>query len=82
MFTNFTEEARKVLSLAKKECMELKHPYIGSEHILLAILKNRNDVIENFKNFVKKDRSKVQIEQFTTLNLMELTRKHVNSKNN
>ena len=44
--------------------------------------KNRNDVIENFKKFVKKDRSKVQIEQFTTLNLMELTRKHVNSKNN
>ena len=28
----------------------------------------------------KKDRSKVQVEEFTKLNLMELTRKHINSK--
>ena len=27
MFGNFTEEARKVLSLAKIEMKELKHPY-------------------------------------------------------
>ena len=60
MFTNFTEEARKVLTIAKKECNELKHPYIGTEHLLLAILKTKNDVrdklfeykinYENFKN--------------------------------
>ena len=35
-----------------------------------------NEIIKNSK----KDRSKVQIEEFTKLNLMELTRKHINSK--
>lgn len=41
MFSKFTEEAQKVLVIAKKEMMELKHPYVGSEHLLLAILKNK-----------------------------------------
>lgn len=35
-----------------------------------------NQIIKNSK----KDRSKVQVEEFTKLNLMELTRKHINSK--
>lgn len=51
MFTNFTEEARKVLTIAKKECTELKHPYIGSEHLLLAILKSENDVSTKLKEY-------------------------------
>ena len=42
MFGQFTEEARKVLVMAKVEMTELKHPYVGSEHLLLAILKNKN----------------------------------------
>lgn len=42
MFSKFTEEARKVLIEARKEMSALKHPYVGSEHLLLAILKNKN----------------------------------------
>ncbi len=38
MFSKFSEEAQKVLVLAKKEMTDLKHPYVGSEHLLLAIL--------------------------------------------
>ncbi len=45
MFSKFTEEARKVLVSAKKEMNDLKHPYVGSEHLLLAILKNKNSNI-------------------------------------
>ena len=37
MFGNFTEEARKVLVGAKLEMFNLKHPYVGSEHLLLSI---------------------------------------------
>ena len=44
MFANFEEESRVILVAAKKEMQELKHPYIGSEHMLLAILNNDNDV--------------------------------------
>ena len=42
MFSKFNEESRKVLTIAKKEMLLLKHAYIGSEHIVLAILKNKN----------------------------------------
>jgi len=38
----FDEDAQKILSEAKREMYELKHPYVGSEHLLLAILKNKN----------------------------------------
>ena len=44
MFGNFTEEARKILTSARKEMYELKHPYIGSEHLLLALLKEKNNI--------------------------------------
>ena len=44
MFGNFEESARKVLAGAKKEMYELKHPYVSSEHLLLSILKNKNEI--------------------------------------
>lgn len=42
--------------------------------------KNKKAVIDEIIKNSKKDRSKIQIEEFTKLNLMELTRKHINSK--
>ena len=42
--------------------------------------KDKQAVIEEIKKCSKKDRSKVQVEEFTKLNLMEITRKHINSK--
>ena len=51
MFANFEEETRVVLVTAKKEMKELKHPYIGSEHMLLAILKHDNDVTKKLAEY-------------------------------
>ena len=51
MFGQFTEEARKILINAKEEMMELRHPYIGSEHLLLAILKSKNNVSKKLKQY-------------------------------
>jgi ATP-dependent Clp protease ATP-binding subunit ClpC len=45
MFGKFTEAAQKVLVMAKKEMLELRHPYVGSEHLVLAILKHDNNLI-------------------------------------
>ena len=45
MFSKFSEDAQKILLMAKKEMLELKHPYVGSEHLLLAILHNKDLVI-------------------------------------
>ena len=42
--------------------------------------ENKNAVISEIVKNSKKDRSKVQVEEFTKLNLMEITRKHINSK--
>ena len=42
--------------------------------------KNKQAVINEIVKNSKKDRSKVQVEEFTKLNLMEITRKHINSK--
>lgn len=42
--------------------------------------ENKRLIINEILKNSKKDRSKIQIEEFTKLNLMELTRKHINSK--
>ena len=41
MYNSFTEEAKKILISAKEEMKKLKHPYVGSEHLLMAILKDK-----------------------------------------
>ena len=51
MFGNFEEDARKVLVNAKREMYELKHPYVSSEHLLLSILKGKNDVSLKLKKY-------------------------------
>ena len=51
MFGNFEEEARKVLVNAKREMYELNHPYVSSEHLLLAILKGDNEISDKLKSF-------------------------------
>ncbi len=43
--------------------------------------ENKEKIIEKMKEATKSDRSRVQIEGFTKLNLMELTRKHICSNN-
>lgn len=51
MFFNFDEETRKIIISSKREMKNLKHSYIGSEHLLLSILKYGNSV----KDILKKN---------------------------
>ena len=39
MFERFAEDARQVVVLAQDEARALKHNYIGTEHLLLGILR-------------------------------------------
>lgn len=50
MLGNFSEEAQIVLNNAKEEMKELKHPYVGTEHLVLAILKENNAVSSKLNN--------------------------------
>ena len=40
MFKRFTERARKVIILAREEAEHYRHEYLGTEHILLGVLKD------------------------------------------
>lgn len=51
MFSKFNEEAQKVLIMAKKEMVSLKHPYVGSEHLFLSLLKESKQIQEEFLRF-------------------------------
>lgn len=42
--------------------------------------ESKETVLKEIMKNSKKDRSRVQVEEFTKLNLMEITRKHINSK--
>ena len=44
MFANFFEDARKALKIAHEEMVNLKHSFIGTEHVLLGILHFKNSV--------------------------------------
>src|SRR3989338_7748588 len=44
MFNKFTERARKVILLAKEEAKRFNHDYIGTEHILLGLVREGEGV--------------------------------------
>ena len=43
-FDRFTERARTVMQLAQEEAQRLQHNYIGTEHLLLGLLREREGV--------------------------------------
>jgi ATP-dependent Clp protease ATP-binding subunit ClpC len=63
VFERFTEEARQVVVLAQDEARLLKHNYIGTEHILLGILREESGlaarVLESFDITLEEVRAQV-----------------------
>ena len=47
MYERFTDRARKVMQLANQEAQRLNHEYIGTEHILLGLVKEGAGVAAN-----------------------------------
>ena len=45
MQEKFSEEARKIIKNAKHEMQELRHPFVGSEHLILSILSNKDSAL-------------------------------------
>ncbi|MBP8305103.1 MAG: hypothetical protein KBE04_13370, partial [Phycisphaerae bacterium] len=44
MFERFTDRARKVMALANQEAQRFNHEYLGTEHILLGLIKEGSGV--------------------------------------
>jgi ATP-dependent Clp protease ATP-binding subunit ClpC len=47
MFERFTDRARRVVVLAQEEARMLNHNYIGTEHILLGIVRGGDTVVRD-----------------------------------
>jgi len=62
MFDKFTDRARKIIALAQKEAERFRHDYIGTEHILLGLVKEGSGVAVTALNNLDVDVDKVRKE--------------------
>lgn len=62
MHERFTDRVRKVLQLANQEAQRLNHEYIGTEHLLLGLIKEGSGVAANVLKNLDVDLRKVRIE--------------------
>jgi ATP-dependent Clp protease ATP-binding subunit ClpC len=76
MFGKFTERARRVIAMAESEAKKLNHNYVGTEHILLGLVKEKkgiagkvlsdkanlqeNQIINVIKNIIGQGKNKVE----------------------
>jgi len=62
MFERLTDRARKVMALANQEAQRFNHEYIGTEHILLGLVKEGSGVGANVLKHLEIDLRKVRLE--------------------
>ena len=65
MFERFTDRSRKVMALANQEAQRFHHEYIGTEHILLGLIKEGKGVgVEILKNHdVDLEKLRIEVEK-------------------
>jgi ATP-dependent Clp protease ATP-binding subunit ClpC len=62
MYEQFTDRARSVMQLANQEAQRLNHKYIGTEHILLGLVKEGSGVAANVLKNRDIDLRKIRLE--------------------
>jgi ATP-dependent Clp protease ATP-binding subunit ClpC len=62
MYERFTDRARKVMQLANQEAQRFNHEYIGTEHILLGLVKEGSGVAANVLKNLDVDLRKIRLE--------------------
>lgn len=62
MYERFTERARKVMHLANQEAQRFNHEYIGTEHVLLGLVKEGSGVAANVLKNLDVDLRKIRLE--------------------
>jgi hypothetical protein len=62
MYERFTDRARKVMQLANQEAQRYNHEYIGTEHILLGLVKEGSGVAANVLKNLDIDLRKIRLE--------------------
>src|SRR5262245_28069108 len=62
MYERFTDRARKVLRLAEVEAKRLHHEFVGSEHILLGLVKEGDGTAANVLKNSEIDLRKIRVD--------------------
>src|SRR5215211_3327229 len=62
MYERFTDRARKVMQLANQEAQRFNHEYIGTEHILLGLVKEGSGVAASVLKNLDVDLRKIRME--------------------
>ena len=62
MFDRFTDRARKVMALARKEAQRFSHDFIGTEHILLGLVQEGSGVAAQVLKNLDVDSGKIRAE--------------------
>lgn len=62
MYERFTDRARKVMQLANQEAQRFNHEYIGTEHVLLGLIKEGSGVAANVLKNLEVDLRKIRLE--------------------
>ena len=62
MYERFSDRARKVMALAHQEAQSFNHEYIGTEHILLGLVKEASGVGANALRNLEIDLHQVRVE--------------------
>jgi ATP-dependent Clp protease ATP-binding subunit ClpC len=57
---NFTENARRTLAMAREEAVRLRHEYVGTEHLLLGLLLQRDGVAARVLRELGIDAARIQ----------------------
>ena len=64
MYEHFTDRARKVMQLANQEAQRVNHEYIGTEHLLLGIVREESGsaaiILKNLDIDLRKIRMEIE----------------------
>jgi len=69
MFDKFTERAKKVINLAREEAARLGHDYIGTEHLLLGLIKEGGGVATAVLENLGLDLERIKLEVEKSINM-------------
>ena len=62
MYERFTDRARKVMQLANQEAQRFNHEYVGPEHLLIGLVKEKSGVAANALRNLDVDLPKIRNE--------------------
>ncbi|MCK5241556.1 ATP-dependent Clp protease ATP-binding subunit [bacterium] len=69
MFDKFTERAKKIINLAREEAARLGHDYIGTEHLLLGLIKEGGGVATAVLENIGIDLERIKLEIEKAINM-------------